>query len=206
MDWLWANKEWIFSGLGVAVLGVFVRLFFRPPSGGPSGQIFAGRSSSVLGSPVASGSNISQTISIVTTTQLEEPHSDKSYSPAPTPSEIRNQLLALPVFQRKSAAHSYLGLKVRWPAKLADLEELLLSYRRVVDIGDATHDLHVLADEYHPARMYVNIERFPRLKISHEGTAMEISGTICYVSEGGSIRLKDAEISFDRSVQTVRSP
>lgn len=64
----WSWVEWVFSGIGVAVLGFLgfiVRKFFERK--GDSAVISASRSS-VVGSPVASGSNISQTVNFTTVT------------------------------------------------------------------------------------------------------------------------------------------
>jgi hypothetical protein len=195
VNWLLVNKEWVFSGAGVAAVGALIALFFRRGSEGHRSAISADRNSSVLGSPVASGSNISQTVNIVTTLS-PAPQQGITYSDTPSPSDIRKQLRALPLFQRKAVASSYLGLKVRWKGTLAQLEELPPHYNQVSDSGDATHDLR-LRDEGlgDMVRTYVNIERFPRLKISHEGTRIEIFGTISYVSDLGAIRLKDGDIS-----------
>jgi hypothetical protein len=124
MNWLWANKEWVFSGAGVAILGLFYGLFFRPRPAGNSGQVSADRNSSVLGSPVASGSNISQIVNIVTAAPSSSPPPTKAYPEKPGPDEIHAQLESLPVFQRKAAKESYVGLKVRWPVTLVDLKEL----------------------------------------------------------------------------------
>jgi|ERR1700731_3078008 len=197
MNWLLANKEWIFSGIGVALLGLLYAVFFRPRSIGASGQVSADRQSSMTGSPLASGSNISQTVNIVTMSHPPTPGPDVAYSETPSPYEIKKQLLALPVFQRKAAASSYLGLRVRWKGTLLELDELWPHYNKVASSGDATHDLYLLGeDKGGIVKMYVNIERFPRLKISHEGTGIQVSGTIGHVSESGAVRLKDADITF----------
>lgn len=45
MELLTANKEWAFSGIGVAVLGLVVGLFRRRTSGGPPQSQRAGKGS-----------------------------------------------------------------------------------------------------------------------------------------------------------------
>lgn len=196
MNWLWLNKTWVFSGVGVAVLAFLARLFFRARGFGHYAQVSADRNSSVLGSPVASGSNISQIVNIGTTySPVVQPN--PTYSDRPTPTEIGKQLLALPVFQRKAATSSYLGLKVRWRVKLSALDQISPYQRKAASSTDPTHDLTAVDEGWKTVRMYVDIERFPRLKISHEGTAMEISGTIEYVSDAGGVRLRDVDISFE---------
>jgi len=198
MNWLWANKEWVFSGIGVVFLGLLVRILLRPRAVGQSGIVSADRNSSVLGSPVASGSNISQTVSIVLNgTRSTPPQTKIPYAAKPTPKEIRAQLNALPLFQKKGATESYVGLNVRWPVTLEYLSEIGEWRRKEFKI-DFTHTLEANFEDYEGVvRTEVNIERFPRLKISHKGSPMEISGTVSNVSEGGTVTLRDADITFD---------
>jgi hypothetical protein len=198
MNWLWSNKEWVFSGIGVVFLGLLIRIFFGPRAAGHSSIVSADRNSSVLGSPVASGSNISQTVSIVLSGGGGAPPQTKiPYAATPSPKEIRAQLNALPLFQRKAATQSYLGLNVRWPVTLEYLSEIGEWHRKEFKT-DFTHTLEVNFENYEGlVRTEVNIERFPRLKISHKGSRMQISGTVSNVSEGGTVTLRDANITFD---------
>jgi hypothetical protein len=68
VNWLWQNKEWLFSGIGVAVAGGlfwrFRRLLFpSPPPSNTSIQSAAiVANGPVNASPVANGSNISQSV------------------------------------------------------------------------------------------------------------------------------------------------
>src|ERR1700692_3663128 len=107
MNWLWANKEWVFSGIGVVFLGLLARMLLRPRAVEQSGIVSADRNGSVTGSPVASGSNISQTVNIITTTHSSAPRPTTVYSEKPTPDEIHAHLDSLPVFLRKTAKDSY---------------------------------------------------------------------------------------------------
>ena len=199
MHWLWTNKEWLFSGVGVAVIGPLLYTLFRLRTHtAGSSDISASRNSAVFGSPVAHGSNISQTINIgIAGTNSPSPHSVTSpaYEERPTPDEIEEQLLSLPIYQRPAARKSYLGLKVSWRVTLHDMSELSETERAVWKI-DATHDVTFSPAHGRSIRSYVKIERFPRLKISREGTPVRISGSIWYVSESGDVRLQDVQIDF----------
>ncbi|MGH9498171.1 MAG: hypothetical protein ACRD3L_03440 [Terriglobales bacterium] len=126
------------------------------------------------------------------------PHAD-----SPTPDDIAQQLTSLPLFQRKAATNSYIGLRVRWKAKLAELVEESKEYQRILGT-DATHTLRATYGTQGPLIVTaVNIERFPRLKISHYGTPMELFGRITNVSEGGgSMRLADVQIDFEIEGET----
>src|SRR5712692_36091 len=143
MHWLWSNKEWLFSGLGVAIAGLLYRFLIRNGASRSAGIVFADRKGTVLGSPIASGSNISQTINIVASgTSSPAPRSTTSpiYEERPTPDEIFGQLLSLPIYQRPAARESYLGLGVCWRVTLQGMRELSDSERLIFNT-DATHDL-----------------------------------------------------------------
>jgi hypothetical protein len=197
MNWLLANKTWIFSGVGVAVLGFFVRKFFQRAKG-HSVAVSANRSS-VVGSPVASGSNISQIVNLTTVKPAPTaPHIKEGYSEKPTPADIENQLESLPAFQRNKIRDDYVGLKVSWPVRFSSLialDEFSRKWRTV----DHTHTILVHYDTSIAQVIggQVDIERFPRLKFTHDGTRLRISGTISEVALTGNVTLKDVEIEFE---------
>src|ERR1700722_6142110 len=191
---------WVFSGVGVALLGVlgrFLGRWFRRE--GQSAGLSASRSN-VTGSPVASGSNITQTVNFMTVTAptASLAPAEGDYSETPTPADIETHLDSLPAFQRDRVKDSYVGLKVSWPAQLRSLFEKAPTYRRLTG-SDVTHTLFA---RYKQARgpsilADIDIERFPRLKIAHDGTPLRISGTISAVSVSGTVTLRDAEIKFE---------
>lgn len=192
MDWILANKEWVFSGVGVAIVGSFIALFFRRRTAGSTHNVSTVKARSMIGSPVATGSNISQNVSIT----LATPQSAQfvEYSPRPAPREIFSQLSSLPVFQQADAAEAYKGIKVRWSAEFWTMEDIRLCFG-YEPIGDTTHFVLLNAEKRSELiRVPVNIERIPRLKVTHRGTKMEVRGTIQEVK--ASILLKDATLSF----------
>jgi hypothetical protein len=197
MKWIWV--QWVFSGIGVAVLGFLGRWLFRRD--GQSAAISANRSS-VVGSPVASGSNISQTVNLTTVNPAPTVNPalqiKGDYSEKPTPADIENQLDALPAFQRNKMKDDYVGLKVSWPVSVSSLfevDEFIRKWRKV-------NYTHTILARYGMSvsqviSVDVDIERFPRLKFTHDGTRLRISGTISEVSSTGNVTLKDVEIEFD---------
>lgn len=195
MNWLLANKAWIFSGVGVAVLGFFVRKFFQHATG-DSAAISASRSS-VVASPVASGSNISQTVNFTTVHSAPTPTPPvrSDYSEKPTPADIFIHLNSLPAFQQNKVKDSYVGLKVCWLVRFATLAELE-EWRRKLYKTDPTHLILVRYSTFIVATT-VDIERFPRLKIIHDGTPLRISGTVSEVRVDGRINLDDVDIKFE---------
>lgn len=85
MHWVWINKEWLFSGVGVAILGTVLAFLFRRRLA--SGNTSAIRASTMIGSPVATGSNITQKVNI-TIAPAPANHRFDDYSARPTPAEI----------------------------------------------------------------------------------------------------------------------
>lgn len=201
MQWLWSNKEWLFSGIGVALVGLLFQVFVRGRVSRNSAVVSADRNSSVLGSPVASGSNITQVVNLgVLPGGPAQSQPEPGYSSTPTPVDIWNHLRGLPVYQRSLTKDSYVGQKVRWQVIFRNVQALppTLPFKT-----DATHDLLVfyeLGDSKVgiPLSIFarITIGSFPRLKIIHEGARMEIAGEIEYVSENGATRLKDVHITF----------
>lgn len=204
MHWIWANKEWLFSGVAVAAIGgiitILSRRLFR---GSPSAIVNAlrvSRNGSVVGSPQASGSNITQTINIISAPASPQHTAPvvPPYSAHPSPEDIRKNLDRLPVYQRALTKDSFVGLKVLWRVVFTDLQQLGEAERTASKTTNATHDLSARFSESCGVRARVDIEQFPRLKILHEGVQIQIAGEIGYVADDGrTIRLRNATISFD---------
>lgn len=80
---------------------------------------------------------------------------------------------------------------------MAILWNNLSSTERHIFETAATHDLMLGAGDSR-ITTYVDIQRYPRLKIMHQGNWLSIRGVIQSVSEDGmTVRLKDSELSFD---------
>jgi|HubBroStandDraft_2_1064218.scaffolds.fasta_scaffold407407_2 hypothetical protein len=194
MNWVLDNKTWIFSGVGCLALGGLVKavvwLLRRRAQTPTPGDVSATAitSSSMIGSPVATGSNISQNVSINIVKQT--PPTPDGYSPRPTPQEIFAQLSKIPVFQQGDAARAYVGIKVRWRGTFEAMDEV--QRYDVTDEG-ATHFVF-LATGHSLIKVPVDIEQLPRLKVTHTGVPMEVRGTI--VRAGPAILLNNATLAF----------
>jgi hypothetical protein len=125
--------EWVFSGIGVLVVGLFVQRWLKSSD---RKAIFNAQGAKVSGSPVASGTGITQTISEThyhyAQATSESPRSDKIYD-----RQVESLLLihskleeALFYFQRASAAGKFAGE--------ASDEELLR--RMVENLGAASKE------------------------------------------------------------------
>jgi hypothetical protein len=197
MHWLWDNKEWLFSGIGVALLGwIFTKLSRQPADS--SVAVSATRGSSIVGSPVANGSHISQTVHITMQgTDQDSQQAGPRYAEKPTPQEIAAQLRSIPAFQRLEARKSYIGLDVRWSITLSRLYDLPEGHGRIFN-NDHTHTLIGSSLNDGPEiTASLNIEHYPRLKITHTGALLKVSGTISFISDDSSkMALKDISIDF----------
>jgi hypothetical protein len=197
MHWLWDNKEWLFSGIGVALLGWVYTKFSRPRASS-SNAISASGGSSIVGSPIASGSHISQTVNI--TMRGAEQRSQQlgtDYSEKPSAHDVAAQLRSIPAFQRLEARKSYIGLHVRWPVTLSRLYDLPENHGRI----SKNHHTHTLIGDSPNGgpeiTAHFNIERCQRLKISHTGALLDVSGTISFISDDSSkMALKEITIDF----------
>ncbi len=172
LSWLSQNKEWLFSGIGVSVClligGLFLRVFRRPTSVTPSPT------------PTSSA-----------------PRND-GYSDKPTPTEIREQIEALPPFQQGAAITAYRGLKVRWPAIFKGIHRdrpsektekkwmLVLEYDNGKSYGGAT----IFCQNF-------DVEQYPRLKFAHAGSRVYVRGTILSASAYLIFYLDDVSIEFN---------
>lgn len=210
MRWILDNKQWIFSGVGVFIIGGLLTMVVRflrrraARTSRTSGDISTVKASSVVerssmvASPVATGSHISQNvINIVAQQTAAQKVVQKldEYSPNPSPQEIYSQLNALPTFQQQTAAKNYAGIKVCWRGTFFAIDNVRthIGYLQERDDG-ATHFVILATSIGSLIKVPVDIERFPRLKVTHARTPMEVRGTI--VEIGPAIELRDATLSF----------
>jgi hypothetical protein len=95
--------QWVFSGIGVAALGLLFRagvFYWRK---------WTGANSSSLPLPV--------------TLPIPSPPRDDSQFTKPTPDEMTKQVKGLPPYQQREAWDSYRGLEVRWEAIFTGIAE-----------------------------------------------------------------------------------
>jgi len=147
MRWIWENRQWLFSGAAVAaiagVIGMAYRRFHRQAQTGAN-VLTVGRDGAVIGSPQATGSNITQTINIVGSQPRSSLAVVDAYSVKPSPDEIRENLENLPIYQRALTKDSFLGLKVRWQVIYTDLEWMSDAERSFLKEDDPRPDCSVL--------------------------------------------------------------
>jgi hypothetical protein len=188
MSWFWDNRTWLFSGLGVVLLlGAlrWMRAFFRPrPTAQPSNLAIS--SSFLVGSPVATGSNITQSVSI---TVPEGSQGTGEFHSDPSADEITGYISSLPPYQQSQACANYEGLRVSWPTVLKSVSpEDDRSARVLMHYGEGGLNSSSVF-------ITVDVSKYPRLKISHRGTKLQVTGTIDEANDHW-VKLKDATLSF----------
>jgi len=193
MHWIWSNKEWLFSGVAVWVIGTLLTLWFRRRTPATSQNTATISANSMIASPVATGSNISQTVNVTHVAQAVATTNDE-YSPRPSPTEILTQLRSLPAFQQKEARKAYVGIKVDWRVSFSSMTEVSPFDGHQ---SGSTHRVYLYPPEGHVpfVTVDVDIEQIPRLKVTHDETPMNVTGIISSV-EPLHIELKDAKLSF----------
>ena len=196
MNWVWENRAWIFSGVGVSIivaaLWVFRRFFLPPsPSSVPS-NVTKIESSSLSGSPVATGSNISQTVQITNISNSESKTVPRRKFTRPTPDEITKQLNQLTDYQKPFASKAYEQIPVYWPVLFDSLftrqgdDECRVVFTHA---NDKPHFSQIFCDG-------IKLSDYPRLKLAREGDRMELSGTILGVDIFACVFLKDVKLIF----------
>ena len=168
-QWLADNYAWIFSGIGVAVLlGIAGWLARRKTRSGHGSSVNISKSST-SGSVAAGRDNFIQTVNI---SPSHDPSRDE-YSETPTADEIRAQIDSLPFLQQAAARKSYEGIKVKWPARIFYIAELL-TRPGIADVrlryGDRSSGAVVYVE--------VELDKYPRLRNTHEGEPVMVMGTI----------------------------
>lgn len=93
VDWIIKNKEWLFSGAGIALIGFVV------------GMIRILRRRKIRKKPSQEN--------------MEIPFSDEGYLLKPLPSEIKDLIESAPPLAQDSRASEYTGIKVRWNTSLS---------------------------------------------------------------------------------------
>ena len=168
-QWLTGNYAWIFSGIGVAVVVGIAGWLARRKTRSAHGSSVSISKSSISGLVAAGRDNIIQTVNI---SPSHDP-SDDEYSETPTADEIRAQIDSLPFLQQAGARKSYEGIKVKWPARIFYMTELL-TRPGIADVrlryGDRSAGAGIYAE--------VELDKYPRLRSVHEEEPVTVMGTI----------------------------
>jgi len=193
MNWVWENREWFLSGLGVLLISAVISLVrrFLTPVNAQRGIVGIENTGNVslAASPVATGQNVSQIIHYTSTSIDPTSTIETGYSSTPTQEQIIERIAGLPLYERANAYESYVGLRVSWRVKLLNVEKQTAE-RVLVHMRSSTSTLGgVLCP--------VEIAKSPRIKTVLEGDELEVRGIIESVrTDGRVIFLKEVTILF----------
>jgi hypothetical protein len=182
--------EWIFSGIGVAVVSWLGTWAYRRYHKLSTSKEHSESSSQVkISDSTVIGPVAGRDISIGTFVQqgaIPEQLSDE-YRSTPTMSQIDAAIGQAPLYLRKSVASSFSDLKVHWQMQVRNIQRLADGQIEVV-LGDTGRASIAVAS--------VKLEDYPILKTIHGGEPVEVIGTIDWVQENALVHLRDAKLKF----------
>jgi hypothetical protein len=185
LDWIWQNRQWLFSGAGISVLAALFWIAKRVRARRPPAHPAPGTLPQKLQlAPVAPPRRFTK----------------------PTPQEIKEQILSVPPFQQRSATRAYEGLKVCWLAEFSSVQEDPYELRRAegpVRRGKKAEVPWLVTLFHRQENKYggeivscygISLSAYPQLKFAHAKTPVVVSGTIRSVSIG--VDLIDVTLEF----------
>lgn len=195
--WILDNKQWLFSGVAVAVIGYAAKsLLAKTNAGNPKISV---KSDSVsTNSPSAIGHVVSQSVNYqfvnATAKPVEGPRQENKVT-SPTAYQIAKAIAALPPFQRESAGENYIGLEVCWLMEFSTID-------KSISIGG--NDYHSLFLSVHGMQPWdlafavceVNLNKYPKLKILHAGQPIWLRGKISSVRSSGVVHVAEPELEI----------
>jgi len=189
LDYLLENKEWIFSGIGIFLLagtGAVLK-YILPKIKGKKEN--ANVSVSEMTKKISSGLN----------KRIESAHSTQSENIVDiTVKEIIDEIQNMPPFQQASAGKNYNGIKVQWEGRLWNVEKSHRSNKNIVrvDIKPHPNDLH------YTIFLYVDIEKFPELKVAKRDYTIKVKGKIIDCSSAGMyVELEPEYLSVLKNIE-----
>lgn len=174
IDFFLKNYTWIFSGIGVVILTIIYQLYVRKKENKESSLKNTHISTKSGNNVILSGSS-NNTVQIISN-QLKEETSpanrqeEKRTIAKIDPTYINDEIERAPLFQQVDVGKNFIGFEVKWELKLSAIRRVRdNSFFVLFKQGDSiTPDIFVRID----------IETYPILKISKNGSMFEIEGKI----------------------------
>jgi|SRR5437870_1877219 len=192
LNWFSQNYSWIFSGIGVLVLGWGAAFLYRNVRNrrraieadalrDQSLNLALGRGQ-VVESNLAVGSNISQIVNVTKNIEAERAPVRKRHPAGPTPLEALEYQRRLPPYQRNEAMQHYFGLRVGLPVQFVSVS------RPRADLWMAMFTFFGESERGVSCPVYVylkdtDIKQFPRLKTLTERSWVWIEGKVGFRSD-----------------------
>ncbi|HWW02431.1 MAG TPA: hypothetical protein VNZ64_22225 [Candidatus Acidoferrum sp.] len=170
LDYIQRNKEWIISGVGVAILAGVITLVARYWVSKKRPRPLT-EPSSVAMNAVRKMPNPSRSLTV---------------------QGILDEINSAAPYQKDSIAKNFQGISVRWEGTILDIDKSLFREPSTdvvvrVRIGEL---LHLIV-------FTVSVEKYPQLKVLKRGSRIGVSGTIKGCSGVGMyVELDVAEITF----------
>lgn len=168
------NREWIFSGIGVSVLGLVIYAIRH--------WLFPGKTQA-------------QTTSTASLAQPEPPHSKKIVHISPQ--EIVERLSSVPDLQQDDVFKSYRGMHVQWIGTLLNASKSN-QFNSKTDIAHIQLGYPSTEEVFHKAIIYgdIDLNTHPELNVAHKRTTIRITGDIDSFHMQDGISLRECEIEF----------
>ena len=178
IDWLVANKEWLFSGGGVALCASVVAVFrhFRKPLVTKTQSVEVNVENFVYAKPtdiaLAEISNFQRISNVL-------------------PEQIQNSIYHAPPLQRKAVAERYIGIRVEWNTELFSAEshgDTVRLYLRTKSSDNSPSSIIVICK--------VNLADYPELNVLPPKSNIRVIGSIIEVSTLLVVTLNDSVLIF----------
>jgi hypothetical protein len=174
-DYIQRNKEWIFSGVGIAIIGAIYALVRKM----------------VLNKLKKDPKPFKDPLSVA------QHAIEKIPSPARglTVEGITDEINSAPPFQKDAIAENFKGIFVKWEGTFYDIEK---AWGRKSEGTDAAVEVRT-GESLYSIRFMVAVDKYPQLKVLRRGDRIGVSGTIKACSGPGLyVEIDVTEITFPK--------
>ena len=176
MNWIWNNKEWLFSGVGVLILLGLGRWLWKPLS-----QLFNHKPG-----PETARYDEQKTSHFPQVAVAESDSHPITNAGNLSLANIIEDISQRPPYQRPDAQKNYIGLPVTWQ----------LRFRNVAHLPSTKlHQIHFVDEKWNSVTGSIDIDKYPVLKIARKDEYFRVSGKIINFAFMDSIELDFSDIS-----------
>ena len=179
INFLWDNKEWFFSGLGILILVVLFKAF----------RAFWNKKKTV---PSSGPEHVNEETTVTTSENNGDVDSEGRVLSEPImPHQIKKAIENFPLLQRTEAAKHYIDMHVVWRLPLADIS------KKRNDPNTVTLHLTDQTDFMNFASVFFDVssDKYPGLGLLKEKDIVEVDGRIKKI-DFNIIKLYDAKIRY----------
>lgn len=182
LDYINHNKEWLFSGIGIVLLGLLVK---------PVAALFKSNPTSNIDNSVGAKAEVHR--EALPSPELPEPKISQELPSSKRVSDIsigdiRDAICKAPPLQKEDIRRRYIGLRVRWAGNL--------SHAEMLEKGSVQVVLSPPKNYYLMVSFIVPFSEYPELGVLPEGSGIVATGTIQAVRDL-SVFLEDVQLEFN---------